>query len=238
MARLELSSEFLQRLAALPNGEVIPGTTAHDGTARAGEMARMPSLQELSKQLGASVASLREQLEVAEALGLVEVRPRLGIRRLPYTFLPAVRQSLSYALELDREYFSAFSDLRNHIEASFWPQAVATLTPEDHAALHRLLAAARQKLNGNPVQIPHNEHRQLHLTIYSRLGNPFVQGILEAYWDAYEAVGLNVFAGYEYLQQVWDYHERMVDAICRGDSQAGYQALVEHTYLLHQRPSP
>jgi DNA-binding transcriptional MocR family regulator len=56
-----------------------------------------PSLTDLSSELGVSVASLREQLEVARALGLVEVKPRVGIRRLPFTFLPAVRQSLGYA---------------------------------------------------------------------------------------------------------------------------------------------
>jgi DNA-binding FadR family transcriptional regulator len=37
----------------------------------------------MSKELGVSVALLREQLEVAKAIGLVEVRPRTGIRRLP-----------------------------------------------------------------------------------------------------------------------------------------------------------
>ena len=60
-------------------------------------------------------------------------------------------------------------------------------------------------------------------------------GILEAYWDAYEAVGLNMYAGYDYLQQVWDYHQRMVDAIRSGDFETGYQALVEHKDLLYHR---
>jgi DNA-binding GntR family transcriptional regulator len=60
-------------------------------------------------------------------------------------------------------------------------------------------------------------------------------GILEAYWEAYEAVGLNVYADYEYLQEVWSYHQKMVDAICRGDFELGYQALVEHKDLLYHR---
>ena len=52
-----------------------------------------------------------------------------------------------------------------------------------------LIERALEKLRGTPVQVPHEEHRKLHLMIYSRLDNPFVTGILEAYWDAYEAVG-------------------------------------------------
>lgn len=225
MSYLQLSSEFLQYLAS-------PDASEDNGS----EMDRLPSLNVLSKELGVSVACLREQLEVAEALGLVEVRPRTGIRRLPYTFSPAVRQSLAYAIELNRSYFEGFSDLRNHIEAAFWYQAVSQLTPEDHENLQALMIKAWNKLRGHPIQIPHAEHRQLHMCIFGRLENIFVKGILEAYWDAYEAVGLNMFADYEYLQQVWDYHQEMVDAICRGDFKAGYRALVEHTDLIYRRP--
>ena len=224
MTPLQLSSEFLEYLAA-------PSNDGDETDAK-----RLPSLNALSKELGVSVASLREQLEVAEALGLVEVRPRTGIRRLPYSFLPAVRQSLSYAIHLDRSHFDAFSELRNHIEAAFWDQAVHCLTPEDHKTLQALMDQAWDKLHGQPIKIPHSEHRQLHLCIFKRLDNLFVQGILEAYWEAYEAVGLNVFADYAYLEQVWDYHQRMVDAICQGDFESGYQALVEHKDLLYHRP--
>jgi DNA-binding FadR family transcriptional regulator len=220
------SSNFLTYLVSSP---------AQNGSA-GNEPAPIPSLTELSKELGVSVASLREQLEVAKALGLVEVRPRTGIRRLPYTFFPAVFQSLSYAIHLDRSYFEAFSELRNQIEAAFWDKAVRLLTAEDHLALQTLMTQAWEKLRGSPVQIPHLEHRQLHLKIYSQLGNPFVQGVLEAYWQAYEEAGLNVYADYHYLQEVWKYHQEMVDAICAGEYERGYQALIEHKDLLYHRP--
>ena len=197
---------------------------------------QLPSLQEMSKEIGVSVATLREQLEVAKVLGLVEVRPRTGIRRLPYTFSPAVRQSLSYAIQIDLRHFDEFSDLRNQIEAAYWDHAVRLLTPEDHANLQSLVELAWRKLRGQPVQIPHIEHRRLHLGIYHRLQNPFVNGILEAYWDAYEAVGLNLFADYAYLTEVWTYHQQMVDAIHQGNPRAGFQALIEHKDLLHHRP--
>jgi DNA-binding FadR family transcriptional regulator len=194
-------------------------------------------LKDLSAKLGISVASLREQLEVARALGLVEVRPRLGTKRRSYSFTPAIRQSLHYALALDDEHFRKYSELRNHVEAAFWYEAVEKLTAEDKQELELLVKRASEKLHRAPVQVPHEEHRKLHLLIYSRLENPFVTGILEAYWDAYESVGLNVFAGdYEYLQEVWRYHSLIVSAICSGDFEAGYQALVQHTALLYHRP--
>jgi DNA-binding FadR family transcriptional regulator len=193
----------------------------------------IPSLTQLSEELGISVASLREQLEVAKALGLVEIRPRTGIRRLPYSFFPAVRQSLFCGMELDRSNFNRFADLRIHIEEAYWEEAVRNLTGEDLEHLRDLLASAWDKLHGKPVQIPHAEHRELHLSIYRRLENPFVLGLLEAYWDAYESVGLNLYADYHYLEQVWTYHQTMVDSIAARDYSAGFQALVEHQHLLN-----
>lgn len=208
-------SEFMRYLAAHPQAEET-----------------LPPLTSLGAELGVSVASLREQLEVARALGLVEVRPRTGIRRLPYTFLASVRLSLGYAMALDEVNFQRFADLRKHVEAAYWHEAAAKLTPEDHARLKQLVARAWEKLDGRPIQIPHEEHKQLHLVIYGRLDNPFVSGILEAYWDAYESIGLNVFTDYAYLRGVWEYHQRMVDSICSGDYESGYRALVEHADML------
>jgi DNA-binding FadR family transcriptional regulator len=222
MANGNLSYEFIDYIANC--------TSEEKGSSR------LPSLNDLSKQLGLSVSRLREQLEVARAMGFVEARPRTGIRRLPYTFLPAVQHSLSYAIALDRDNFESYSDLRKHIEAAYWYRAVEKLTQEDQEALKALLSKAWKKLRGDPIQIPQNEHRELHLLIYRRLDNPFVLGLLEAYWDAYEAVGLNVYADYQYLNEVWKYHESMVQSICDGDYEGGYKALIEHTDLIYHRP--
>lgn len=198
----------------------------------------LPSLEKLSAELKISTGKLREQLEVARSLGLVDVRPRTGIRLAEYSFLPAVRFSLLYALAGDHSQFEAFSSLRNHVEAAFLHEAVALLTPEDHTHLRALVREAWAKLNGQPIRIPHAEHRDLHLTIFCRLENPFVRGLLEAYWEAYEAVGLNVYSDYKYLRDVWTYHEGIVNAIISGDLDEGHRLLVQHNSLLYYREAP
>ncbi len=221
MTRMQLMSDFMRYLASTHGENTLD---------------RLPALNKLSKHLGVSVSVLREQLEVAKALGLVEVRPRTGIRRLAYTFTPAVQQSLGFALELDTRNFIAYADLRNRLESSYWYPAVTSLTHSDHQELQGLVDKAWEKLYDNPIQVPHAEHRQLHLSIFRHLDNPFVWGILEAFWDAYETVGLSVFADYNHLHLAWDYHQKMVDAICAGDFEAGYHALVTHEDLLYHHP--
>ncbi|HET7010030.1 MAG TPA: FCD domain-containing protein [Anaerolineales bacterium] len=205
-----------------------------DRGAKPGE--RLPATSELARSLGVSTAKLREQMEVAQALGLVEIRPKTGIRVLPFDFMPALRLAARFALAQDPSHFEDIGTLRNHIEAAFWFEAVPRLLPEDHRRLEALVQAAWIKLQGDPIQIPHAEHRELHLTVFYRLENPFVRGILEIYWEAYEAVGLSMYADYAYLKEVWEHHQAMVEAIVRGDLAAGYQALVAHTGLLQSRP--
>jgi len=202
------------------------------------EKDRIPALGELSQELGISVATLREQLEVARVLGVVEVKPRTGIHVLPYRFSPAVLKSISYGVKIDPDLFGTYADLRNHIETAYWYQAVSLLNSQDISYLQTLVHQAQDKLRQNPPQIPHFEHRELHLVIYKRLSNVFVSGLLEAYWDLYEANGLNIYKDIQYLDQVWRYHDRMVAAISTGDFTGGFQALTEHMDLISQRNRP
>ncbi len=196
------------------------------------EHEKFPALKELSAELGLSTSKLREQVSVAKALGLVDVRPRLGIRPLPYSFTPAVDASLCYAIQQDAAYFEDFVDLRRYLEYAYFPRAVDLLQESDHQELRRLVLSAWEKLRGSPVRIPHEEHRQLHLTIYNRLHNVFVTGLLEAYWDAYEAVGLNVYADLDYLEQVWTYHDQLAEAAIIKDKSRGLVILREHFDLM------
>jgi DNA-binding FadR family transcriptional regulator len=205
-------------------------------TAGNGFSERLPSLESISEKHGVSISVLREQLQVARALGLVEVRPRTGIRRLPYSFAPAVRETLFYAMALDRDAFEQFADLRRHLELAYWFEAVKKLHVEDIAKLRELVIRAQELLKGEPIRVPHAEHRELHLTIFRHLDNPFVLGLLEAYWEAYEEVGLSRYSGLSYLEQVWDMHAKIVDAIENKKFDDGHRTLNEHFELIDKRP--
>jgi DNA-binding FadR family transcriptional regulator len=200
---------------------------------------RLPSIHELQEtnHLGISASKIREQLEVARALGLVEVRSKTGTRLQTYDFAPAVRLSLLFALATDLHHFEQFSALRTHLEVAFWNEACKLLTADDLGEMRGYVEAARAKLNDRWIHIPYQEHRAFHMSVFKRLDNPFVKGLLEAYWDAYEAVEVNRYADYAYLQNVWDYHERILSAICDGNFEAAKTAFIEHTYLLHYQPA-
>lgn len=216
MLREEESTDLLEYLI---NQELQPGE-------------RLPALTELSQDLGISVGKLREELEVARQLGFVSVRPRLGTRREQFDFYPAVHTSLLFGLATGEATFEQFSALRQTIEANMWHEAVTLLTREDKEYLLVIMTRAWEKLRGEPVHIPNGEHRELHLAMFGRLDNPFVQALLKAYWDAYEAVELTRFADYDYWLRVWGYHQDIVEALCRDENEEARRLLVEHFGLL------
>ena len=192
----------------------------------------IPSLKKLSAQQGVSIAKLREQLSVARSYGFVDVQPKTGIKMLPYSFAPAVKKSLSFALSLDRGYFDDFSKVRRVLEANYWFEAVDRLDEKDISDLQSLVDQAWKKLESSPPRLPHQEHRDLHLTIYGKIENVFVLGMLEAYWDAYEEIGLNRYTELSHLKNVWDYHRKIVNALRNGQVDEGYKMLLEHMELL------
>jgi DNA-binding FadR family transcriptional regulator len=194
---------------------------------------RLPAIQELAADLEISTGKLREQLEVARTMGLIEVRPKTGMRMLAFSPDQILQLSLLYSVAIDSSYFEDFGVLRNHVEAAFWYEAVALLTDDDKKNLVEIMQQAWDRLNVG--HFPHAQHRELHLTLFSRLENQFVLGLLTTYWVGYEAVGLDVYADYGYLQEVWNYHQEMVDSVVSGDYEKGYKALIEHTGLLQNR---
>ncbi len=193
---------------------------------------RLPSLTDLSRELGVSVGKLREDLEVARHMGVVSVRPRLGIRREAYDFYPVVQSSLLFGLSSGEVTFKQYSELRQSIEANMWHDAVTRLTPKDKRELEEIVLQAWDKLKGSRVHIPNGEHRELHLSLFKRLDNPFVDGLLRAYWDAYFETELSRYADYQYWIEVWTYHQQIVEAVCADDIEKGRQLLIEHFQLL------
>jgi DNA-binding FadR family transcriptional regulator len=196
-----------------------------------GEM-QIPPLSTLSFELGMSVSSLRELMEMARTIGLIEAHPRSGIQLQPYSFKPAVLKSLAFAIMSNKKLFDDYSNLRKNLEKAYFPKAVRLLTKNNILEMKELVIAAKKKLSSNSIQIPHPEHRQLHLLMYVNLKNDFVTSLLEAYWMMYESVGLDLYTDLAYLIKVWDYHERIVGLIAEDQFEQSYEFMLEHMELI------
>jgi DNA-binding GntR family transcriptional regulator len=163
------------------------------------------------------------------------MRPGDGTYVCPIDFYAAIRPLILYSIACDRQYFDHFYAVRARLEVMFWEEAVQELGEAECAALEDILTRANKKLNGTPVEIPHSEHRDFHVLVYSKLDNAVAQGLLKAYWDAYEAIGLHRYFDLSYYQRMWASHTGMVQAIKAGEYGSGKQILVQHFTLLEDR---
>ncbi len=212
-------SDLLKYLASIPEDE----------------NQRIPSLADLSRQLGVSIATLREQLEVARIMGIVQIKPKAGIHKNRYQLRPVLKASLAYGVEVNPKIFWQVADLRKHLEATYFIEAVQLLSTADKEDLTQLVKKAQKKLRSIPSQLPNQEHREFHLTIYRRLSNQLVCEILETYWDLYRLTGMDVYRDINYVDRVWQYHARIVDQIKSGNYEQGLQILLEHMDLIRTR---
>lgn len=192
----------------------------------------IPSISELSSQLGISTASVREQLEVPKELGFVEVRTRTGIQKHNFCLTRPLTLSMTYGMRVDPELFHEYASIRRQLEIVNWYEACALLEKSHIQELQELVERANWKINQNPVVIPMMEHRKFHLTIYRPLNNRVLNSVLETYWDLYEDSRIYFYRNHEYLESVWSYHRQMLEAIASKAYEKGYEALVTHFDLM------
>ncbi len=200
-----------------------------------GKDLKLPPMDELAETLGVSRGKLREELIAIQAYGIAEMRPGDGTYVRPFDFYTVTKTLALYAIECDRRHFDQLYEVRIQLEFAFWERAARSLTQEDTDTLQRIIERAEKKLHGTPVEIPHDEHREFHTIIFSKLENEFASGFLRAYWDAYEAVGLHRYFDLSYYESMWDSHRKMVEAIVEGRYEDGKDVLAHHFTLLGDR---
>jgi GntR family transcriptional repressor for pyruvate dehydrogenase complex len=197
--------------------------------------AKLPSMDELCRGMGVSKGKLREQLIAAQALGVVDMRPGDGTYVLPFDFYTPTRTLVLYAISRNRSNFDRYYELRVQLEAAFWDEAARRLTQKDKEALQKVIHQAQERLGGERAELPHSEHRDFHMLIFSKLDNEFVLGLLRSYWDAYETVGLHIYFDYDYYREMWASHQAILDAIVADEYEKGKEILVQHFSLLGDR---
>ncbi len=193
---------------------------------------KIPSLPILSQKLKISIPSLREQLEVARIMGFVEVKPRTGIRILPYDFTPTILISALYSINISENYFEYYRDFRNHLESAYFLEAVGKLTQSDIKRMEEIVQIAAEKISSTPPRLPHPEHREFHTVIFSKINNPFIKSVFDAYWEIYEILGYAIINDVGYLNRVWHYHGLVLEEINKGNYSLAFDYFLEHKELM------
>lgn len=159
---------------------------------------------ELGEMLGMSRTPVREAAIILEGQGLVEVRPRRGIRVLP---ISAADMEEIYAILTELESLAAHD------------VAKRGCAPEDIAELRGYIAEMDEALDADDRQRWAGADDRFHRTLVRLAGNRRLQTIVATYFDqAHRARMLTLYIRPAPRQSNRD-HRALVDAIERGDAE-------------------
>ena len=174
---------------------------------------------ELCDLLGLSLSPLRETLVLLEEFGLVEIKPRTGIR-IVYPEVAFIRENYQFRIMIETYALRTFGE---------------TVTPEWLAGMRSRHEECRRELGGAvPFEeaLPHMTalDRKLHRDIVEALDN---RAILETHARLQDNIGMakrvhqrSVFRGQ--LLDTIDEHLSIVEALERGDVEGAVASLAAH----------
>ena len=187
----------------------------------------LPTEMDLSQQLSVSRNVLREAIKVLVSKGMLEVRPKTGMRIRPRQdwslFDPDV---LTWLLEVgqDERFFQDILDVRSMVETAAAERAALRATDEDIAALERCFRAMVDTIDDFETHVIADVN--FHEAILQACHNELLRQMNAVYSPALRAsfhlTGKNPDGRLASLPS----HKAVADAIARHDS-AGARAAME-----------
>ncbi|SDK62236.1 transcriptional regulator, GntR family [Glycomyces sambucus] len=195
--------------------------------------ARLPSEADLAAELGVSRLSLREATRSLQTLGVIEARHGNGLFVSEFSFKPIIEQ-LPYGLAGTGTAVVEVLTAREAMEAGLMP-AVARAGLD--AELQRCADIAREMTERDERGEDSRElDEEFHRTLYSGLGNPLVDNLIDLFWRLFgelsREVGGRMLAPAPNRGLV---HARIIDALTAGDELLAVQRMREHFDDLRKR---
>ncbi|MDH5339698.1 MAG: FadR family transcriptional regulator [Rubrivivax sp.] len=220
MSRPLTTERLSDRLAALlieqiQSGRWLPGD-------------RLPTEAQLAASHGVSRSVVREAVHQVKSRGLLRARQGSGVfvtpplAHQPLAFDPGVLKSMDAVLHV--------VELRRVLEGEIAALAAGRARRAQVAQLRRRLAAVDAATDAGRDGVA--EDLAFHRAIAESTGNPQFTHLL-AFLEQYLLEAMRVTKGNEarradFMQQVRDEHQAIVDGIAAGDASAARRAAIEH----------
>jgi DNA-binding FadR family transcriptional regulator len=201
------------------------GSLIHAGEFRDGD--RLPPERELAKQLGVSRPVVREAMIALEIAGLVDVRGGAG------AFVKRARADASSLLAAAADPGPGPFDLiaaRQLLEGEIAFTAAAQVTPANLQSLTEAIDQMRADIEAG--RDTRQSDRLFHLRVAELTGNAVLSGLVDGLWahmlaPMFDVLGRHAGLRGEDRMTIAD-HERIVEALGRGDPAAARAAMRAH----------
>jgi len=194
--------------------------------------AQLPSERALSEELGCSRATIREALRSLERVGLIEIRPKVGVFHrdlMPgHAGAPTLRDVTS-ATHAARSRIVDCIEARKIVECGSLPLVGARLTPQTAGRLVTLLEESRGAVDDKSAV---EFDRLFHIELHAASGNPVIrQSIINSFdllWE-YLPLVLDIDGRRE---RSWGHHRAILAALEAGDVATAVSVMDEHLDFL------
>ena len=218
----KISNEVYKQIVSLiSNGQLQPGD-------------KIPSERELSAEMGISRQSIREALNRAEVMGLIEVRQGEGSFILS-SIKGALKPPLTVIIEKEAERIFDFLEIRKLVEGWCAERAALEATAEELKDMKKILG--KMKMVASKDKQWEKLDLELHLSIAKATHNIIAVHIM----DALKA-NFNLFFKFtksmpssERLDVLWQHHHDIVDAIVCKDSNSAKQKVIDHLNFIEEK---
>ncbi len=189
----------------------------------------MPSETELMRTLGISRGSLREAMKALQTLGVIETRHghgtyvgRFSLDHLVDGLTFRIRSERDQSLHAVRELL----ELREILESSLVARVARRLSDDDFLTLNDLVS--QMEARGARGEMFSYEDRAFHRALYRPLNNTLVVQLLEAFWDIFYVVRVELPGTAPHPELTARHHRQILEALMAGDAVAASTAMTEH----------
>lgn len=219
---LRIFEQVVQQIRGLiVSGELAPGD-------------KLPTEQELEKQLSVSRSSIREALRVLEVEGLVEVRRGSGTYVASGVERKRTRGEITSWLEQQEDLLFQVLQVREYIEGLTASLSAVNATNEDLARINHLFESMKQTVQGETanLEVDINEMVDLdsrfHLAIGQASGNNVAYEIISQIIPAFQESNKAVIYVSDQVEETLKDHYEIKLAIEARDPKRAEAAIRKH----------
>ncbi|UQA95240.1 FadR/GntR family transcriptional regulator [Streptomyces halobius] len=199
--------------------------------------AALPTEPELMALLGVSRNSVREALKGLQAMGIVEIRHGFGTYVGPMSMAP-MSEGLAFRTVAGHlrgeDSLRQLLALREAVEAGLIARLAGRMPAADLAELDGLVTRmAREAASG---AVAAQTDRAFHAVLYRGLAIPLLSEVLDAFWEAFHRVQMDLVAEATVdPRATWHQHREIVVAVRAGDAVGAEWAVRQHFDNIRQR---
>lgn len=211
----------------LPKTSVVVAQALAERIARLEPGMMLPAERDMISELGVGRGTLREALRLLELQGLIRVKT--GPRGGPIVLRPDHRplaDTLSLFLQTSNATFGEIVQSRGVIEAELSRRAAAHATKDQIAALYDSISAMEANLDDEEFFL--EENLRFHQVCAAAARNEVLRVFHSSLKQISDGHAIGVDYNPRHVKSVIQAHRCIADAIAAGDSQAAYEAMVQH----------